>query len=330
MHRAHPLVLAGRSPLTLRVGHALEEQCHCALPSPLLLAVSGGADSCALLLLIAALWKRKRALDQLAVICVDHGIRRESSQETREVEALAHSLGVNRVLVTRVEVARIGNLEAAARVARWKAVASAMDRLAIDQVATGHHADDLFESFLFQLMRKRGNDALSTLASRAPIPARVPKQRVVIRPLRGIRKRDLVAFLTKCGIAWSEDPTNLSPDQFRAQVRLFLRQGGALLDPCVDGLASLCIPRVQEGALARTRGKTSSSSRESLRVLTQNGLRGAVVQLLHQAGCGAPQHTTLSRLLRAIGDDQTRPRTFAFRGATLTLTRQSLHAETIA
>ncbi len=331
MHRADPLVSVGRSPLALRFAHALEEQCQCTVGAPLLLAVSGGADSRALLLLTAALWKRKRALDQLAVICVDHQLRNESAQEAREVEKFAQSLGVRRVVVQTAKVSRVGNLEAAARAARWKAIATAMRRLDIAHVATAHHADDLFESFLFQLARKRGMDALAALPSRAAIPVRSPRGCTLIRPLRGIRKHELVALLESCQIDWSEDPTNAAPNQFRAQVRRLLQASGATLDPCVDGLARLCNEYAHEAdqtAIA-TSPDTRIASRVSLGAMSVAQRRRAVLQLLRRAGCTAPQRKTLDMMLRAILDDEVRPRVFRFQGATVKLTRVSLCAEAI-
>lgn len=297
------------------------------MSSDLLIAVSGGADSRALLLLLCALWKRHNALDRLVVVTVDHGLRKESAQEVLEVHAFARTLGVQRVYIERVKVAPRGNQEAAARAARWNAIAHVMQRCAIDVVATAHHADDLFESFLFQLARKRGAEALDTLPSRASIPIPNPKQRALIRPLRAVRKRDLIALLTRCGVAWSEDPTNHSPDQFRAQIRQFLLLGGETLDPCVDGLAALATTR---SALPGATKSTPTNSRAELCALQPNLRRTTLARMLKHAGCVAPQSRTLDQLSRAVGDAIVRPRVYRFRGVTMKLTRTSLRAEAVA
>ncbi len=328
MTRARSLVLAGRSPLALRMAHVLAEQCGTAIGAPLLLAVSGGADSRALLLLAAALWKREDALDQLAVVSIDHGLRPLSAGESRSVEDFALSLGVSRVALRRVSVLRRGNLEAAARTARWTAIGEVMREFDIATVATAHHADDLFESFFFQLARKRGIDALRALPPIAPLPVRSAGERMLIRPLRSMRKRELVALLTRAGLQWDEDETNHSNQQFRAQMRHFLSLAGDALDPCIDGLAALAQECAQlEHAGARL---PKSSSRASLRKLDPASRRSAITALLRDAGCIAPQQRVLASLMRAIADEEVRPREFRFRGARVLLQRTSLRAEAIA
>lgn len=146
-------------------------------------AVSGGADSLALLALAVA-----AGLDATAVH-VDHGIRTGSADEATVVNEAAARLGAR--FETRTVAVEPGpNLEARARTARYRALP--------EGVLTGHTADDLAETMLVNLLRGAGLDGLA--------PMRTGDR--VGRPLLGLRRRETRALCRAVGLAVVEDPSN--------------------------------------------------------------------------------------------------------------------------
>ena len=172
-----------------------------------LVAVSGGADSVALLLTLRALAPELR-LD-LHVLHVDHGLRADSDRDARFVEALCGRLGVP-MSVERVHVAAGGSVEAAARTARHAALEAAAVRLGAARIALGHTADDQAETVLMRLFDGAGVRGL------AAIP---PRRGRIIRPLIEQRRRDIERALRDAGVEWTEDPSNQDPKFLRNRVR---------------------------------------------------------------------------------------------------------------
>lgn len=154
-------------------------------------AVSGGADSSALLALAVAAGVRATAWH------VDHGLRPGSSTEAAHVAALAARLGAEFRGVA-VEVAPGPNLEARARTARYGALPPA--------VLTGHTADDQAETILLNLVRGAGLDGLAGM-------------RRDRRPILSLRRSETVSLCRELGIDPVVDPTNADPVQRRNRVR---------------------------------------------------------------------------------------------------------------
>ena len=162
-------------------------------------AVSGGADSVALLALAVS-----RASDPglVTAIHVDHGLRLESGDEAAAVAAIATELGARFVSAT-VAVAIGANLEERARVARYDALPAG--------VCTGHTADDLAETVLINLMRGAGVDGLSAMAR--------PNAAGPVRPILGLRRDETQALCAALGLATLRDPMNADPRFVRVRVR---------------------------------------------------------------------------------------------------------------
>ncbi len=172
-------------------------------------AVSGGPDSMALLLLAHA------ALPgQVEAATVDHGLRRESADEAAMVAVVCADLGVPHQTLT-VEVAA-GNVQSQARAARYAALAGWMERAGLEALATAHHADDQAETLLLRLNRGSGVAGLSGVRARGVIPqTRLP----VVRPLLGWRRSELVGIVQAAGIVPAMDPSN-EDDRFdRVRIR---------------------------------------------------------------------------------------------------------------
>lgn len=192
----------------------------------LILAVSGGPDSTALLV-IAARWverlkKQKKKTPALIAVTVDHGLRRESSREALAVKRLARALGVpHRTLRWRGKKPKTG-LQEAARAARYRLLAQAARRGGYAHILTAHTLDDQAETVLFRLARGSGLTGLSGMAHVAPLPAAGRREIFLVRPLLHVPKARLLATLKAAGVTYSEDPTNRDPRFARARLRMLM------------------------------------------------------------------------------------------------------------
>lgn len=172
-------------------------------------AVSGGPDSLALLLLAHA------ALgNHVFAATVDHGLRAESAAETRFVADLCAKLGVRCEILT-VKVAE-GNLQAAARDARYDALWAWAERRALGSFATAHHADDQAETVMMRLNRGSGVAGLAGIRGSVRRPG---SEVSLIRPLLSWRKRELERVVEEAGIAPVRDPSNAEDRFDRVRMR---------------------------------------------------------------------------------------------------------------
>jgi tRNA(Ile)-lysidine synthase len=179
----------------------------------LVLAVSGGADSLALLHGAAELVRGGRRTWRLSVAHVDHALRPDSDADAAFVAAEAARLGLE-AEIRRVDVAAAArdsgtSVEEAGRDARYAfldEVASVQDAL----VATAHTADDSAETVIINLLRGSG------LAGAAGIPGRRGR---IVRPLLAERRVELRRALDAAGIAYRDDPSNQDPAFLRNRVR---------------------------------------------------------------------------------------------------------------
>jgi len=189
----------------------------------LVIAVSGGPDSTALLVL-AARWAKRlgRSAPRLLAATVDHGLRRQSAAEAAAVRALARRLGVShRTLRWRGKKPQSG-LQEAARAARYGLLAQAARRAGYAHILTGHTLDDQAETVLLRLTRGSGLAGLRGMASPTPLPFAEGGKMLLVRPFLAIAKSRLVATLQAAAIAYSEDPSNLDPRFTRARLRALM------------------------------------------------------------------------------------------------------------
>jgi tRNA(Ile)-lysidine synthase len=184
-------------------------------------AVSGGPDSLALLLLTDR-WARARG--GLAVaLTVDHGLRPESASETASVAAWAASRGIaHEILPWTGDKPRSG-VQAAARQARYRLLTEACSARGILHLALAHHADDQAETVLFRRERGSGPAGLAGMAASRSLGAVR-----IIRPLLGWPKSALVETCRRFGQAYIEDPSNRSGRFARTDLRRRLEGDGAL------------------------------------------------------------------------------------------------------
>jgi len=192
----------------------------------LVIAVSGGADSTALLV-IAARWAQqrknlRRKAPALIAVTIDHGLRPQSGREAQAVKRLARRLGVpHRTLRWRGTKPKTG-VQEAARHARYRLLAEAASRAGYAHVLTAHTLDDQAETVLFRLARGSGLTGLAGMARVSPLPVRGRRAICLVRPLLGIPKARLVATLQAAGIGHSEDPTNRDPRFARPRLRTLM------------------------------------------------------------------------------------------------------------
>jgi tRNA(Ile)-lysidine synthase len=264
------------------------------------LAVSGGPDSTALLLLAAgALPGRVEA------VTIDHGLRSESAQEAAEVAALCARMGVPHAVI-RVEVAP-GNVQAEARAARYAAMADWVEARELVALATAHHADDQAETLLMRLNRASGVAGLAGARGRGQVPGTgIP----LLRPVLGWRRDELGEVVAEAGIAAANDPSNADDRYDRVRIRKALAEADWLdvaaiarsaeyiaeADAALDWMAALewrsCVKREPMGLGYRPQGPRVVVLRVLARIVCElHGAEprgGAVSRLLDTLAEGRP------------------------------------------
>lgn len=274
-------------------------------------AVSGGADSLALLLLAdAALPGRVRA------ISIDHGLRADAADECRFVREVSARLGVDHDIVA-VTVARSGEgLQADARRARETAFGGWCRRHRLRWLMTGHHADDQAETLLMRIARGAGVGGLGGMAARRGLYAVPPEplgdgtmpEPSLLRPLLGWTRDELAGIVGTAGLTPIADPSNDDPRFDRTRFRALLR-GTDLLDPRrLAATASHC--RDAEEALGfaartlmRTALRRSEARIELIRAEFDAWPREIVRRLVLEAlaGLGAWPEPRGAQIIRLIG-----------------------------
>ncbi len=183
----------------------------------IVLAVSGGPDSIALMWL-AARWRRALARGpQLIAVTVDHGLRPEAAREARDVKRLAQSLDLPHRTLRWTGAKPKTGLPAAAREARYRLLTQAARTGGATHILTAHTRDDQAETLLMRMLRGSGIAGLAAMA-------RVSERDGVwlARPLLDISKSQLIATLNKARIGFADDPTNRDPGFTRPRLRAIM------------------------------------------------------------------------------------------------------------
>lgn len=177
-------------------------------PGPTGLAVSGGSDSTALLVLAA-----EAGGGPFRAVTVDHGLRPEAAAEAAMVATLAARLGIpHDILHWRWDGQ--GNLMESARNGRRALIAAWAQGQGLPTVALAHTMDDQAETLLLNLARGSGVDGLSAMPA-----ARREGDVLWLRPLLGARREALREVLRARGLGWAEDPSNDDPRYGRVRIR---------------------------------------------------------------------------------------------------------------
>jgi tRNA(Ile)-lysidine synthase len=191
----------------------------------IVLAVSGGPDSMALMWL-AARWRRGLVRGpRLIAVTVDHGLRPAAAREARDVKQLARTLDLPHRTLRWSGVKPKTGLPAAARAARYRLLAQAARASGATHVFTAHTRDDQAETLLMRMLRGSGIAGLAAMARETE------REGVrLARPLLDVPKSRLVATLGKAKIAFADDPTNddiaFTRPRLRALMPVLAEEGG--------------------------------------------------------------------------------------------------------
>lgn len=173
----------------------------------ILIAVSGGADSVALMTCLARIAGRLGLTIEVATL--DHGLRKQSPGEVEGVVGAARQLGL--VAHTRTLELPLGSgIEERAREARYAALEAIRVERHLDLIATAHTASDQAETVLMRLARGAALGGASAIKARTP---------TLIRPLLAITRSEVIDYLRGLGRSWVEDPMNEDPKFLRVRVR---------------------------------------------------------------------------------------------------------------
>jgi tRNA(Ile)-lysidine synthase len=183
----------------------------------IVLAVSGGPDSLALMWL-AARWRHALTRGpRLLAVTIDHGLRREAAREAREVKRLARSLGLTHRTMRWTGAKPKSGLPAAARSARYRLLVKAARESGATHILTAHTRDDQAETLLMRLVRGSGIAGLSAMARESE------REGVrLARPLLDVPKSQLIATLRKAKLGFADDPTNRDVSFTRPRLRALM------------------------------------------------------------------------------------------------------------
>lgn len=310
--------------------------------SATLVACSGGADSSALVLALASAGAR------IALAHVVHDMRPEDESlgDRDAVRALADGLSVP-FHEAHVREARglsgVSNAEADARARRYQLLASLARRESLGYVATGHHADDQFETVLMSLLRGAGPHGLRGVHPRRALDEGSPRV-VLVRPMLDVRRSDAERICRESGYSWCVDRTNEDRARLRsllreqvvpmlerirpgASVRVSrsaesIRRAVEVLDRVVDGAWDKEVD-VSAGCVTISRG----CLRNCEHAVAAGLLRRALVHATGGVGVDRFGSLTMDRVLQAARDTSNEPRVFDVRNARILVGAGSIRVE---
>lgn len=192
------------------------------------LAVSGGPDSLALLLLAHAALPGR-----IAVATVDHGLRPEAAAEARMVAGICQDLGApHAVLAPETPLAPGGNVQERARLLRYRLLKQWAGASGIALIASAHHRDDVAEGFLMRAVHGSGLSGLARMKAIARLPSSNPDSDDhgprLVRPLLDWSRAELASIIDHAGLEPALDPSNADPRYDRARIRALLAREPAL------------------------------------------------------------------------------------------------------
>jgi tRNA(Ile)-lysidine synthase len=272
-------------------------------PAPFAIAVSGGGDSVALMLLTAD-WLREHRKEPgpHAVLIVDHGLRNDSAKEATLVAEWATRAGFKSHILNWHGSKPRSDVEAQARNARYALLGEWCRKQGVAQLLVAHTRDDQAETFLLRLGRGSGVDGLSSMSPRAAFPLKGYDGIQLIRPLLAAGRSELREFLAGRGTDWLEDPMNADSRFARARVRELLpRLESAGVSTSRIAQAAAHLARAREALDEETRAFLERHSRFGTRSFLLDGR--ALKLIPREIGLRA-----LSVSLMRVGEGQYRPR----------------------
>lgn len=275
----------------------------------LAVAVSGGADSLALLLLAAA------GHSDVVAATVDHGLRRAAADEAAMVAGVCDGLGIRHETLCVTVGDRGRGLQAEARTTRYAALGGWAGDAGAAALATAHHADDQAETFLMRAARGAGVAGLAGVRRRIASP----NGPAIVRPLLGWRRRHLALIVGRAGLTAIDDPSNHDDRFDRTRMRRTLLAHEDVLMPERIAAAASWLAEAEE-ALAwhanrlfgeRTRWVAegeedvllldpSDLPAETIRRLVRDCLQDAQDRVTCGASAWAPAGPDLARLIARV------------------------------
>lgn len=191
------------------------------LPS-LILAVSGGPDSTALMWLAARWHDGLEKPPKLVAVTIDHGLRKESAREARAVARLAKALNVEHVTLRWSGRKPKTAIQEAARNARYRLLSEEAHRRNAMHILTAHTLDDQAETVLFRMARGSGISGLAGMRLLDGIPVKGARPAHIVRPLLDVPKTRLIATLRAAKVPYAMDPSNADPRFARSRFRALM------------------------------------------------------------------------------------------------------------
>ncbi len=211
-------IAARRHRFVAEVARRLRGRCGVELGSRLVVGVSGGPDSVALLAACHVLAHRRsegQRVLQPIVVHVNHHLRASADDDASFVVDLCDQLELEHHLKDVHPANVSGNVAANARRLRYAALAEVARDVNAAYVAVAHHGDDQLETLLIALCRGAGLDGLSGMAWQRPLGGDL----TLVRPLLGLRKVNCEAYCQMAQLKWRDDPTNTDISQVRGRLR---------------------------------------------------------------------------------------------------------------
>lgn len=270
-------------------------------PWPAAVAVSGGADSLALMRLLGK-WAEANGHAPPTVLTVDHGLQRGSAASARKVLGWAKAAGLKAHVLSWTDPKPASNLEAEARRARYRLLGQWCKAHGVAALYVAHTRDDQAETFLLRLARGSGLDGLAAMKPIANFPEAGFEPLRLARPLLDFDRESLRDFLSAARQTWIEDPMNNDPRFGRVRVRSVMASLAA---------AGLTVARIADAAAHLGR------ARDALDEVTASVLRracrpeGDSVLVDARALMAAPREVglrALAKLLMAVSGQTYRPR----------------------
>ncbi|MHB1158048.1 MAG: tRNA lysidine(34) synthetase TilS [Phycisphaerales bacterium] len=293
----------------------------------LVVAVSGGADSVALLRAVAAISARKEWRLDAHIAHIQHHLRPEAEREATFVEQLAASLKLpfHRRDITPGAPGAVGNLEANARHQRYAALLEIAREVDAEAVVTAHHADDQLETILMRLIRGSSLRGLSGMSVRRRFV-----ERLLLRPMLAVDHAAAVSFLRDMGQSWCEDASNAvlnrQRNRLRAEVLPVLRdlRADAAIKAGESAQLAGQAANIVEHLLRRTANRrviAAGQHERRIERLTAQRLSGPLLSMLLRdqclaMGCPADQLTSrqMATMVRTVRDQRGDERRFELAG----------------
>ncbi len=260
----------------------------------LVLAVSGGADSTALMVLMAK-WREQ---PPTLVVCVDHGLRPAAAAEAELVVRNGEQLGLPVRVVKAGEPHVSGNLQDWARRVRYRCLADAALGAGYDAIVTAHHRDDQAETFLLRLARGSGVYGLAAMSETSTAHGVE-----VVRPLLNVSRETLSAIAAESGLPVVSDPSNEDQRFDRVRMRALMP------DLAAHGLTA---ERLAE--TAKRLGRAAAALDDSARSFVRKHFafdRFGVARGRPESIAAVPEEIglrALALILRAVGGAEYTPR----------------------